>query len=161
LVIQFDAHLDVYHLSDCTEELSHGNFLLHATGPLPALINIGHRELLLTPEHYGKYFRAAFSAAELAVDPEPALAKGREATRKAKRTLLDLDCDVLDPAFFPAVSHPLPFGLSSALLLRFLDAVWSDRLVGLSISEFDPGRDRSDQSLATLLWLVEYVLLRK
>src|SRR5271170_2357682 len=29
LVIQFDAHLDIYNLSDCTEKLSHGNFLLH------------------------------------------------------------------------------------------------------------------------------------
>jgi len=33
LVIQLDAHLDIYHLSDCTAELSHGNFLLHAEKP--------------------------------------------------------------------------------------------------------------------------------
>src|SRR5262245_9388671 len=26
MVIQFDAHLDVYNLTDCTTELSHGNF---------------------------------------------------------------------------------------------------------------------------------------
>ncbi len=49
LVIQFDAHLDIYHLSDCTSELSHGNFLMHCAGPLPALVNLGHRELLLPP----------------------------------------------------------------------------------------------------------------
>src|SRR5262245_1514520 len=30
LVVQFDAHLDVQHFADCTAELSHGNFLLHA-----------------------------------------------------------------------------------------------------------------------------------
>ena len=40
LVIQFDAHLDVYNLSDCTAELSHGNFLLHGAGPLPAIVNV-------------------------------------------------------------------------------------------------------------------------
>ena len=38
LVVQFDAHLDIYHLSDCTTEPSHGNFLLHAEGELPALV---------------------------------------------------------------------------------------------------------------------------
>ena len=51
VVIQFDAHLDIYNLSDCTSELSHGNFLLHCDGPMPALINVGHRELLLRPEY--------------------------------------------------------------------------------------------------------------
>jgi agmatinase len=32
LVVQFDAHLDCYQLHDTTEELCHGNFLLHAEG---------------------------------------------------------------------------------------------------------------------------------
>jgi agmatinase len=49
LVVQFDAHLDIYNLSDCTAELSHGNFLLHCAARLPALVNLGHRELLLRP----------------------------------------------------------------------------------------------------------------
>ena len=39
LVIQFDAHLDCYALHDTTEELCHGNFLLHAEGPLPKIVN--------------------------------------------------------------------------------------------------------------------------
>src|SRR5262249_39981277 len=51
LVIQFDAHLDIHHFADCTAEPSHGNFLLHADGPLPALINLGHRDLLLPPDY--------------------------------------------------------------------------------------------------------------
>src|SRR5262249_7961232 len=63
LVIQFDAHLDIYNLSDCTSELSHGNFLLHCGGPLPAIVNVGHRELLLRPKHIGNYFLRTFSAA--------------------------------------------------------------------------------------------------
>jgi arginase family enzyme len=160
LVVQFDAHLDVYNLSDCTSELSHGNFLLHCAGPLPRIINIGHRELLLHPDHVARSYEWACPAADLAVDVEPALQRVREAAGRAGRVILDIDCDVFDPAFFPAVSHPLPFGLSPALLLRILDAAWSDRVAGIALSEFDPARDRNDQSLSTLLWLVEFILLK-
>jgi arginase family enzyme len=74
---------------------------------------------------------------------------------------LDIDCDVFDPAFFPAVAQPVPFGLSPHLVLRFLEAAWSERVIGLAVSEFDPGRDRNDQSLATLVWLIEYLLLKR
>jgi agmatinase len=161
LVVQFDAHLDVYNLSDCTTELSHGNFLLHCAGKLPAIWNLGSRELLLRPEYVRQYYREVFPAALLAVDPEPALHQLRQASRTAQRVLIDLDCDVFDPAFFPGLTHPLPFGLCAQQLLRFLDAVWSERVVALAISEFDPGRDRNDQSLSTLVWLLEYVLLKR
>lgn len=160
VVIQLDAHLDIYNLSDCTAELSHGNFLLHGKGPLPAIINLGHRELLLRPEYVQKYYQQTFSAAELAIDPAPALACVREACNGAKRILVDVDCDVFDPAFFPALSHPLPFGLAPSLVLRLLDAAWSERVVGLALAEFDPARDVGDRSLATLVWLLEYVLLK-
>jgi arginase family enzyme len=61
----------------------------------------------------------------------------------------------------PAVSHGLPFGLSPAVVLRLLDAIWSERVVGVALSEFEPGRDQRDQSLATLVWLMEYLFLRQ
>jgi arginase family enzyme len=161
LIVQFDAHLDVYNLSDCTAKLSHGNFLLHCRPPLPRLINVGNRELLLRSEHVGKYYAEAFPAAELAIDPEPAVERIRKVSQESARVFLDIDCDVFDPAYFPAVTHPLPFGLSPSLLLRLLGAAWSERVVGLAISEFDPGRDRNDRSLSTLVWLMEYILLKK
>src|SRR5262245_20259814 len=69
-VIQFDAHLDIYNLTDCTPELSHGNYLLHCDGPLPPIINVGHRELLLRPDYIAKYFRQAHGADAIALDPE-------------------------------------------------------------------------------------------
>ncbi len=161
LVIQLDAHLDIYNLSDCTAELSHGNFLLHCPGPLPAIVNIGARELLLRPDYVRKYYRQTFPAAAIALDPEPALRCIRQTSRKAEQVFLDLDCDVFDPGYFPAVTHPLPFGLSPQQVLSFLEAAWSDRVIGLAISEFDPSRDRNDQSLSTLLWLLEYLLLKR
>ncbi len=161
LVVQFDAHLDVYNLGDCTEELSHGNFLKHCAGPLPRLVNVGHRDLLLRPDYVAGYYHRAYAAADLAIDPAPALAEVAALAAGARRVWLDLDCDALDPAYFPAAAHPQPFGISPALLLRFLDAAWAGPVRGLSISEFDPGRDTADRSLATLVWLLEYVLLRR
>jgi len=161
LVLQFDAHLDVYNLSDCTSELSHGNFLLHCEGHLPPIINLGHRELLLKPDYIGNYFAQTYSAAQLAIQPEEALSQVRVAAQKAERIIIDLDCDVFDPAYFPGSAHPQPFGLSPQLFLRFLDCAWSGHVKGLALSEFDPAKDKGDQSLSTLLWLLEYVLLRR
>ncbi|MBL8794063.1 MAG: arginase family protein [Planctomycetia bacterium] len=161
LVVQFDAHLDIYNLSDCTAELSHGNFLLHCDSPLPALVNLGHRELLLTPGYIDRYYQWTIPASELAIDPAPALERLRQACAIADRIFLDLDCDCFDPAFFPALAHPLPFGISPQQLLRLLAAAWSPKVCGAAISEFDPGRDANDRSLATLLWLVEWLLLTR
>src|SRR5262249_56541121 len=112
-------------------------------------------------EPVGRYYRQTFSAAELAVDAAPAEAYLRETCGRARRVFLDLDCDVFDPAFFPALGHALPFGLAPPLVLRLLEAAWSERVVGVAVSEFDPGRDQRDQSLATLVWLLEYLLLRR
>ena len=161
VVVQFDAHLDVYNLSDCKGELSHGNFLLHCRGPLPRIINVGNRELLLRSDYIGKYYREAFPASRCAIDAEPIVERIRKMSQEALRVFVDIDCDVLDPAYFPAVTHPLPFGLSPANLLRFLDAAWSERVAGVAISEFDPGRDRNERSLSLLVWLLEYLLLKK
>ncbi len=160
LVVQFDAHLDVYNLSDCQPELSHGNFLLHANGPLPRIVNVGNRELLLPKKHIGKYFGHTISSAELALDPQLAVAFLKEECRQAGRVFIDIDCDVIDPAAFPAVGQPVPFGLSGQQLLRLIDACWSGRVIGIGFSEFDPARDQRDHSLAFLLWLIEYILLR-
>jgi agmatinase len=161
LIVQFDAHLDIHHFADCTPELSHGNFLLHCAGPLPPLVNLGHRELLLTPEYIAEHFRQTFSAADLAIDPRPALEHLRQAVHAAERVYLDIDCDVFDPLYFPAVTQPVPFGLSPSLLLRLLDAAWTPKMRGMVLSEFEPGRDQNDRCLATLMWLLEYLLLKR
>jgi arginase family enzyme len=161
LVVQLDAHLDIQQFTDCTRELSHANFLLHCTRPLPAVVNVGNRDLLLPPKDVARYYGHTFAAEAVLLDPEPALRHVRQAAGAARRVFLDIDCDVLDPAYFPAVAHPLPFGLSPQLLLRFVDATWSGPLAGVALSEFDPGRDRNDQSLSTLVWLLEYLLVKR
>lgn len=161
LVVQFDAHLDIHHFRDCTSELSHGNFLLHCAGPLPPIVNAGHRDLLLPADYVGKTYRRTFAAAELAIDPGPALDHLRKASASAERVFLDVDCDVFDPAYFPAAAQPVPFGLDAAMVLRLIDAIWSPRMAGVMLSEFDPGRDRDDRGLALVVWLLEYLLLRR
>jgi arginase family enzyme len=161
LVVQFDAHLDVYSFHDTTPTLSHGNFLRHLAGPRPRVVNVGHRDLFLTPAEVARTFEATFPAEEVAADPGAVVASLRKLAGSADRVWIDLDCDALDPAFLPAVQQPLPFGLTPPTFLRLLGAVWSDAVVGLSVSEFDPGRDVRDTSLEVLGWLIESVLLKR
>jgi arginase family enzyme len=160
-VVQLDAHLDLYNLADSPPELNHGNFLRHAAGPLPALVNVGHRDLFLPAKSIRSYYRSAHAAGDVAIDQAPALTAVRDLVSSAGRVFVDIDCDVLDPAYFPATAHALPFGLSPAVLLRLVDAAWGDNVCGVALSEFDPGRDRNDQSLSTVVWLLEYLLLKR
>jgi arginase family enzyme len=164
LVVQLDAHLDIHHFRDCASELSHGNFLLHVEGGPPPLVNVGHRDLLLPADHIARTYWRTYPAAALLVNPEPVMRELAELATKAERIYLDIDCDVFDPAYFPAVAQPVPFGLGPPALLQVIQAVWpahSDKVRGLFLSEFDPGRDRDDRSLAALVWLIEYLLLRR
>jgi arginase family enzyme len=161
LVVQFDAHLDVYNLHDCTPELSHGNFLLHADGPLPRVVNVGSRDLFLTPKHVGRTFAAVYAADRLAADFEGVVAELREHVAAAPRVWIDLDADALDPQFLPAVCQPMPFGLSPPQFLALVQAVWGEKVAGVSVSEFAPGRDVRDASLNLLGWLLEWLLLRR
>jgi agmatinase len=161
LVIQLDAHLDLYNLSDSPPELNHGNFLRHAAGPLPTLVNVGHRDLFLPEKSIRSIYKATFPASALAINPTVAVAAVRQMAAAADRVFIDIDCDVLDPAFFPATAHPLPFGIAPLLLLQFIDAAWGENVCGVAVSEFDSGRDRADQSLSTLVWLLEYLLLKR
>lgn len=160
LAVQFDAHLDVYNLADCTTELSHGNFLLHAAEPLPPIVHVGHRDLFLPADYLAKHFAAAIPAEEIAVHPDEVALRLKELASKEK-VWIDIDCDIFDPAYFPATGHALPFGLPAPTMLQLLEAVWSDRIAGVSISEFEPARDRNDQSLGLLVWLLEWLLLKR
>lgn len=159
-VIQFDAHLDVYNLANCHEELSHGNFLMHGNAKLPSIFNVGSRDLFLADEHVRKYFRDVISAERVAQDPQKTIKKVAAKFAGERKIWIDIDCDVFDPAFFPAVHGTLPFGISPAFLLGLLAQLNWRYVAGVSISEFDPGRDQRDQSLSTLVWLIEWCLLR-
>jgi len=159
LVIQLDGHLDIQDFSESTEALSHGNFLAHCA-PRPAVINIGHRDLLLPAAEVERYFAGIFPADRIAADFARCLSELRSRVAGADRVFIDLDWDVMDPAYFPAVTHPVPFGLTGQQLLQIIEACWSDRIVGLGMSEFAPARDRDEQSLALAVWLMDWLLLK-
>lgn len=160
VVIQLDAHLDVYNLTDCETSLSHGNFLMHCAGELPRIVHLGSRDLFLPDNHVKRYYREVYPAELIASNPELVLQGVQAACKDADRLILDLDCDAFDPAFFPAVSQPLPFGLAPGFLLKLLATVGTDRLKTVAISEFVPAYDERDRALGTLLWLIEWLLLR-
>jgi agmatinase len=161
LVVQLDAHLDLYHLRDIAPRPTHGNFLRHLSGPPPAIINVGHRDLFLPADEWRPYYHSVYPSDHVAADPSGVDRGLRKAAKAAARVVLDLDCDALDPSCFPAVSHPMPFGLPAQTLLALTEAVWSDRLAGVCISEFDPGRDRDDRALSLLVWWLEWLFLKK
>jgi arginase family enzyme len=159
LAVQFDAHLDVYAFHDTTTELSHGNFLTHFDTPRPRLINVGHRDLFLTPKEIAETFETVYPAWAVASDATRVATELKAKCSAAKRVWIDLDCDVFDPSVMPAVAEPLPFGLLPPTFLALFEAVWTGNVIGLSVSEFDPGRDTRDASLNLLGWLIEYVML--
>jgi arginase family enzyme len=115
----------------------------------------------LRPDDIQLHYHATFSAAALTLDSAAVLGKLRAMCEAAERVFLDVDCDVFDPAYFPAVAQPRPLGLAPHFLVQLLDSIGSDRLTGFAISEFDPARDVNDRCLETLMWLIEYVLLAK
>jgi agmatinase len=159
LVVQFDAHLDIYHHDDTKQDLSHGNFIRHLPDPKPEILNLGHRDQFLSTKEIHEHFAAAVDAVALLNDGvEKKLANG---IRRANRVCLDIDWDVLDPAYFPAVDDPLPFGLTPQQLLRHMQATWSDKTCAVAMSEFHPARDDGDRSLQLAVWLIEQMLLWK
>lgn len=159
LVVQFDAHLDIFELDEVDDRLSHGNFLLHAEKPLPKLINVGHRDLFLPQERIQKHYSETLPSPRW-LDPAKPLAELQKTAKAAKKIWIDIDCDAFDPIHFPAVSEPEPMGLAPVQLVGVLDAIWSRKVVGISISEFLPQRDADDHCLATLCWLLEWVFLK-
>lgn len=159
LVVQFDAHLDIYHFDQCKTAWSHGNFIRHLPEPRPAIVNVGHRDQFLTADEIARHYADVRGIDALVRDQREVVNSVTKRVRAAKSTLIDIDCDVMDPAYFPAVVDQLPFGLVPQQLLNLLMAMDFSRAAAIAFSEFDPGRDDRDRSLQLAVWLIEQVLL--
>jgi arginase family enzyme len=152
-IVQFDAHLDVYHYNDVYSSLTHGNFIRHLERR-PKLVNIGHRDLFLPPGEIRTYFDVAVAATS-----DASTRRVENAVARSRPICLDVDWDVLDPAFFPAVDDPMPAGLSPRELIAWFQRLWSDRIEVVCFSEFNSGRDDRSRSLELAVWMVEQALL--
>ena len=156
LIVQFDAHLDLFQLHDTTESLSHGNFLLHAKSR-PRIVNVGHRDLITLPQDMRAVYDEAIPSTNDSAAVIPVL---KRHAKSAPRIWIDIDADVFDPSTCPAVHQRVPFGPMPLTVLSWIESIWSDKVVGCSISEFDPGRDVQETSLNLLGWLVEWLMLK-
>jgi arginase len=58
---------------------------------------------------------------------------------------ISLDLDVLDPAFAPGISHYEPGGFSVRDVLNLIHQI-SNPIVGADVLEYNPTRDRNDQT---------------
>lgn len=59
---------------------------------------------------------------------------------------ISLDMDVIDPAYAPGVSVPVPFGLGNNDVLYLLKSLAKHGIVGMDIMEVCPGYDTKDRT---------------
>lgn len=168
LIFQLDAHLDIHHFANVNPAPTHGNFIRHIERPADSkegtrlpLIHLGHRDLLLPQEEIDTFYQRAYSAIDYAQRREGVLSEIEGLFAGVERVILDIDCDVFDAAYFPGTGRPIPAGLSPLDVIRVLGCIPPEKLAGVLVSEFDPGRDQADRSLSLIVWLLEAILLAR
>src|SRR5215472_3468825 len=150
-IIHFDRHADISEFS--LDERMHGSPWFHATNipnaPPTNLVQIGiggwnqprdwyptsreRRTTIMTMEdvdHYG-----VDRVAEYALET---------AWKNAKCVYLSFDIDCLDPAFAPGTGTPEPGGFLPREVLRLLQLVAREGLVGMEVVEVSPPYDVAD-----------------
>lgn len=143
LVVVFDAHLDL------RDELF-GERLCHATYLRRAIEETGCNVLVVGARALSGE-EVAFAGAsdnvayitsrECLKDPEGCIERITRGVQLAGSVYLSIDLDVLDPAYAPAVGNPHPEGLTTGMLLDFVNAVMQGKVVGLDLNEVYPHYD--------------------
>jgi len=72
---------------------------------------------------------------------------------------LDIDVDVFDQSIIGATGVPMPFGLYPQQMIKILSGIWSEKIVGLSITEFNSIINDNNKSKPFLMWFIEYLIL--
>lgn len=141
-VLQFDAHPDLYpeFQKDPFSHACVARRLLdfeHVAG----VTQIGIRTMnTVQAEEAGKFGdRLHIITAEEAWAAIPPLSH----LPNDAHVYITFDVDVLDPAFAPGVSHPVPGGLATRPLLSFLSSL-PYPVVGMDVVEVNPQRDVHD-----------------
>lgn len=92
---------------------------------------------------------------------DQARAQLRERLRNAKKVYVSVDLDVLDPSCMPGVGNPEAEGLTVSELLKLLDAVVDERLVGFDLMELNPLVDSSGISAVAAARVALEVLTKR
>ncbi len=143
LVVVFDAHLD---LRDelFGERLCHATYLRRAIEETGCnVLVVGARALSGEEVAYaGASGNVAFiTSRECLKDPEGCIERITRGVQSAVSVYLSIDLDALDPAYAPAVGNPHPEGLTTGMLLDFVNAVMQGKVVGLDLNEVYPHYD--------------------
>ena len=64
----------------------------------------------------------------------------------SQNAYISLDMDVIDPAYAPGVSVPVPFGLGNNEILYLLKSLAKHGILGIDIMEVCPGYDTKDRT---------------
>ena len=134
-VLHVDAHPDLY---DCFEgdRWSHASPFARVMEERLAdrLVQVGIRTMNGHQREQAARFRVdVIDMAAWSAGRRPLLARDTP-------LYLSIDCDALDPAFAPGVSHPEPGGLSPREVIAMIHALEAP-IVGADIVECNPGRD--------------------
>ena len=71
---------------------------------------------------------------------------------------MSIDIDGFDPILCPGVSTPSPNGIDPQAFISYLkklDSKLVNPIVGLEIAEFNPSRDKQNQSLSIVLDIIQ------
>jgi len=153
-ILHLDAHPDLYH--DLNGPLSHAcPFARIMENQLARrLVQVGIRTISQHQLDQARRFRAEVITMQH---------RGKISALKLDGPLyLSLDIDVLDPAFAPGISHYEPGGMSVRDVLDISQAIRVP-IVGADIVEYNPTRDRHDQTAmvcAKLLKEIAAAMLR-
>ncbi|WP_425861471.1 arginase family protein [Arthrobacter sp. TWP1-1] len=156
-LVHLDGHTDFRHPGNSNECASvAGEDLAAAVGMhWPAIANIQGRGPYFAPgnvAHIGcrdddPEFAEADSVLGLVMPARVAMQRGMTATASAAAAVaggagywLQLDVDILDPRWMPAVDSPDPGGLSPEDLVALLSAL-APYAIGASVTVFDPDLD--------------------
>jgi agmatinase len=150
-VVHVDAHLDTSDPSVWGEAYHHGTPIRHAISE--GVIEKGQLHQVGVRAPWGHAREAELSTAHggvlASVDAvgdrgSCAVASEVVAAVGARPVYITFDVDGVDPAFAPGTGTPVPGGLSSREVIRFLRALAGVRIVGMDVVEVCPPLDHAD-----------------
>lgn len=141
-LLYFDSHPDFV----CTIKNYHGSVLCEAlqcksidfTKSFEIGIRQPEKEELKNISKYKINIIPAYRFAEKSIDTIVKLIRRKISKNKI---YLSIDMDVVDPAFAPGVSTPVPGGLTSNQLISLIRKLPLKQLIGMDIMEVNPKQD--------------------